>query len=184
MDFTPLSGTLMTSNLLRSGVLPLHHTPHCSEHPCEQEEPRRLCTPPMEVGLLLPGPSCLLLWRWPRESLPHRGRMGTPETAFNKSGKRGTPMEELEKGLKELKGFATLQEEQYQPTRPPQSSQGLNHQPKSTHRGTHGSSHMCSRGWPCWASMGGEALGPVKAQCPSVGECQGGEAGVGGGAPS
>ena len=28
--------------------------------------------------------------------------------------------------------------------------------------------------------MGGEALGPEKAQCPSVGECQGGETGVGG----
>ena len=28
--------------------------------------------------------------------------------------------------------------------------------------------------------MGGEALDPVKAPCPSVGECQGGEAGVGG----
>ena len=28
--------------------------------------------------------------------------------------------------------------------------------------------------------MGGEALGLVKAQCPSVGECQGGEGGVGG----
>jgi len=33
--------------------------------------------------------------------------------------------------------------------------------------------------------VGGEALGPVKAQCPSVGECQGGEAkGVGGGCGS
>ena len=28
--------------------------------------------------------------------------------------------------------------------------------------------------------MGGEALGPVKAQCPSVGECQDREVGVGG----
>jgi hypothetical protein len=28
--------------------------------------------------------------------------------------------------------------------------------------------------------MGGEALGPVKAQWPSVGECQGWEAGIGG----
>jgi hypothetical protein len=28
----------------------------------------------------------------------------------------GSPIEELEKGLKELKGFATPQEEQYQPT--------------------------------------------------------------------
>ena len=33
---------------------------------------------------------------------------------------------------------------------------------------------------PCWASMEGEALGPVKAGCYSVGECQGREAGVGG----
>jgi hypothetical protein len=28
--------------------------------------------------------------------------------------------------------------------------------------------------------MGGETLGPMMAQCPSVGKCQGGEAGVGG----
>ena len=28
--------------------------------------------------------------------------------------------------------------------------------------------------------MGGEDLGPVKAKCPCVGECQGGEAGVDG----
>lgn len=62
----------------------------------------------------------------------------------------------------------------------PQSSQELNHQPKYTHGGTHGSSCVCSRGWPCRASTGGEALGPVKAQCQSVGECQCGEAGVGG----
>jgi len=36
--------------------------------------------------------------------------------------------------------------------------------------------------------MGGEALGPVKARCPSVGKCQGGEVRrsgcVGAGAPS
>ena len=34
-------------------------------------------------------------------------------------------------------------------------------------------------GWPCLSSMGGEALGAMKALCPSVGECQGQEAGVG-----
>jgi hypothetical protein len=28
--------------------------------------------------------------------------------------------------------------------------------------------------------VGGEALGPVKVLCPSIGECQGQEAGVGG----
>jgi hypothetical protein len=61
-----------------------------------------------------------------------------------------------------------------------QSFQGLNHQPKSTHGGTHGSSRICSRGWSCRASMGEEALGSVKALCPSVEECQDQKAGVGG----
>jgi hypothetical protein len=42
-----------------------------------------------------------------------------------------------------------------------QSSQGLNHQPKSTHGGTHGSSYICSSGLPHLASMGREDLGPV-----------------------
>jgi hypothetical protein len=32
--------------------------------------------------------------------------------------------------------------------------------------------YTCSRGWPFWASMGGEAFGPEKARCPSVVECQ------------
>ena len=43
-----------------------------------------------------------------------------------------------------------------------------------------GSCSICSRGWPCQASMGGEALGTLIAQCPCVGLCQGGEVGVGG----
>jgi hypothetical protein len=35
-------------------------------------------------------------------------------------------------------------------------------------------------GWPCRASMEEEALGPVKAQCPSIGEFESWKAGVGG----
>jgi hypothetical protein len=31
-----------------------------------------------------------------------------------------------------------------------------------------------------WSSMGGEALGPVNVLCPSIGECQDQEVGVGG----
>jgi hypothetical protein len=58
-----------------------------------------------------------------------------------------------------------------------QSSQGLNHQPRSTH--VHGSSCICSRGWPSQLSMGREAFGPVKPWCPSVGEFKGREAEVG-----
>jgi hypothetical protein len=52
----------------------------------------------------------------------------------------------------------------------PQSSQELNHQLNSTHGGTHGSSCICSRGWPCMASIGGEAICPVNARFPNVGE--------------
>ena len=49
-----------------------------------------------------------------------------------------------------------------------------------SHGGTHVSSCICSRGWPSRPSMGGEALGLVKIICPSTGECQGQEVGVGG----
>jgi hypothetical protein len=38
-----------------------------------------------------------------------------------------------------------------------------------------GSSYICSRGWPSLSSMGGEALGPVKVLCPSIGEHRGQE---------
>ena len=43
-------------------------------------------------------------------------------------------MEELEKELKDLRGFkAPWREQQCQQARRPQSSQGLDHQPKNTH---------------------------------------------------
>jgi hypothetical protein len=41
-------------------------------------------------------------------------------------------------------GGTTIWTNQY-----PQSSQLLNHQPKSTQGGTQGFSHICRRGWPC-----------------------------------
>jgi hypothetical protein len=69
----------------------------------------------------------------------------------------------LEKGLKVLKGFATIGKTTISTNWIPQSSQGLNHQPRSTHGGTQGSNHICSRGWPCLASVGEEAISPVKA---------------------
>jgi len=58
-----------------------------------------------------------------------------------------------------------------------QSSLGLNYHPKNTHGQTHGSSCICNRGWPCWEPVGGEALGPAKAELPSIGKCQSGEVG-------
>jgi hypothetical protein len=73
-------------------------------------------------------------------------------------------------------GRTTISTNQY----PAPSSLGLNHQPKKTHGGTHGSRCICSRGWPSRSSMGGEAIGPVKVLCPSIGDFQDQEAGIGG----
>jgi hypothetical protein len=39
---------------------------------------------------------------------------------------------------------------------------------------------ICSRGWPNRPLLGGEYLGLVNIICPSTGECQGQEGGVGG----
>ena len=55
------------------------------------------------------------------------------------------------------------------------SSLKLNHQPKKTHGGTHGSSCICGQ-----SSMRGEALSPVKVVFPSIREYQAQEVGVGG----
>ena len=64
-------------------------------------------------------------------------------------------MEELEKGLKELWGFvAPWKEQQCQQARFPRTPT------EGTHGLTHGAGHICGRGWPCWTSVGGEALEP------------------------
>ena len=89
-------------------------------------------------------------------------------------------MENLEKGLKELRGFSVPWGGGSINVNCSDSwhSRELDHQPKSTHGGTHGSSCRCGRGWPFWISAGGEALGPGQVPCPSVGEGQGGNSSV------
>ena len=42
----------------------------------------------------------------------------------------------------------------------PGAPRGLDHQPKNTHGGTHGSGCNCGRAWPCCTSVGRQALGP------------------------
>jgi hypothetical protein len=133
----------------------------------KEKDPSHIQSP--NPGIIPDAKKCLLTGAW--YSCLLRGfsrawqiqrRMLTPQPTIGLS--TGSPMEELKKGLEELKGFAAPQEkQQYQPTStpPPQSSQRLNHLPKRTHRGTHGSSHICTRGWACWASMGGEILALV-----------------------
>ena len=91
-------------------------------------------------------------------------------------------MEELEKGLKELRGGCNPMDGATMSTdrTPIPSSQELHHHPKNTHGATRSAGCICDRGWPCWTSVGGEDLGPEGVQCPSVGECQGRRTGVGG----
>ena len=67
-------------------------------------------------------------------------------------------------------GGTTIWTNQY-----PQSSLGLNHQPKKTHGGTHSSSCICSRGQPIRSWMGSKSLVPVKVLCHSIRECQAGK---------
>jgi hypothetical protein len=106
------------------------------------------------------------LWEALPEPDQYRYRCLQPTTGLSMD----TPMEELGEGLKKLKGFVTPSEAQYyQPTRLPRAPRTK--PPKSTHGGTHGSIYICSRGWPYLTSMGGEALCPVEAWWPSVGEC-------------
>ena len=49
-----------------------------------------------------------------------------------------------------------------------------------THEGSHGTGCICGRGWLCWTSVRGEALGTEGIRCPNIGECQGRKMGVGG----
>jgi hypothetical protein len=89
-------------------------------------------------------------------------------------------MEELEKELKELREFASpWREQQCQQARYPRSLQGLDHQ-RIHKEGPMVLVAICGKGTPCWASVGGEALGPEGVQCSSVGECQGEKTGVDG----
>ena len=72
----------------------------------------------------------------------------------------GFTTEELEGKLEELQGCTPMGRTMILANQTPQGSQGLNHQP----RDTHDSSQKSGRGMPCWASVGGDVLGPLKAQ--------------------
>jgi len=84
-------------------------------------------------------------------------------------------VEEVEKRLKELKGFATPRKTNNVNQPEPSELPGT----KLTNKETHGFSCICNKGWHCLASIEGEDLGPVNAHFPSVGECQGGVVGGG-----
>ena len=73
---------------------------------------------------------------------------------------------ELEKGLKEVTGFTTPSEEQqYQLIRQHSACRDL-----TTNQSvqSHGMTHESVQEWPCEATVVGEVLMPVKAQCSSL----------------
>ena len=91
---------------------------------------------------------------WGVLTVPGKYRSGCTQLSIRWS--TGSPMKELEKVPKKLKGFAAPKEEQ--DNQYPQSSQGLKYQPKSTHGGTHGSSCLCSRWLPYLNQWDGRPL--------------------------
>ena len=79
----------------------------------------------------------------------------------------------MEKGLKELRGFAAPMERATVSTdQNPWSSQDWTTNQRVHMEGPMALATKCGRGWLCWISVGGEALGPEGVQCPSVGKCQ------------
>ena len=104
---------------------------------------------------------CLLTGAWYSCLLRDSARGSKPTTGLSTDWKSWRGLQPHKKNNKSTN----------QTPRPtPPKFPGTNHQPKSTHGATHGSSRICSKGWPCQASLGEEALGPVKAWCPSVGD--------------
>jgi hypothetical protein len=94
----------------------------------------------------------------------------------------GSLMKELQKRLRSWEELvcSPMEGAMVSSGQKPWSSWGLNHQPKNTHGGTHGVGIICSSGWPCCTSLGGEALGFEGFQWPYVGQCHGGKMGVSG----
>jgi hypothetical protein len=113
---------------------------------------------------------------WEVPPVPDKYRDGSSQPTIGLS--TASPKMELEKGPMELKRMESPGGTTFWTNQKFQSSQGGDHQRKSTHGGTYGSSCICIRGWPSWSSMGGEAFGPVKALCLSIGELQGQKVGV------
>jgi hypothetical protein len=96
----------------------------------------------------------------PRKNL--RSLLSCPSSS-KKTGHRvpnGVPNGGVRKRTEGVEGVCNPKERTISTNQIPQSSQGLNHQPRSS-------------------SMEGEALGPVKARYSSVGKFKGREAGVG-----
>ena len=126
----------------------------------------------MPRGACWQDPDIAVFWEALPEHDKYRGRCLQSTIGLS----TGSSTEELEKGLKELDLFAILRKDNNQSEAPELSG---NKPPYKayTWRGSW-LLCICSRGWTFWASMRGEALGPMNTGCPSLEESQGRKAGV------
>ena len=74
-------------------------------------------------------PSSAYWYSYPLEALSEPDQFGCSQSTIRLN--MGTPKEELGEGLKELKGFATIERTTISTNQTPQSSQGLNYKPKN-----------------------------------------------------
>ena len=85
--------------------------------------------------------------------------------AANHQTEHGDPSGGVRGRMNKTMRFATPSEvQQYQQTRPPQSSEELNHQPKNTHGGTMAPAVLVAEDgiiWQQW-DLGPKELGPMK----------------------
>jgi hypothetical protein len=155
----------------------IQRLPHLGIYPIYRHQTQTLLWMPKSA--CWQEPNIAVSWEDLPEPDKYRGECSQPAIGLSTRSR----MEELGKDWRNWRGLQTIWRATIwtNQTHTPQGSLGLNHQPRSTYVGTHGSSCICSRGWwPYLTSMGGEALGPMKAWYPSVGESQGSEVGVGG----
>ena len=132
----------------------IQRLPHLGIHPIWKYQIQTLLPMPRRACWQEP---CIAV---PWEALPEPDQYRCEWMQPNIGLSSGTPIEEL---CKDWRSWRDVQ-----PHRKNNNINQPDHQPKSTHGGTHGSSCICSRGWPYRASMGGEALGLVQAWCPQL----------------
>jgi hypothetical protein len=132
-----------TQRLSHLGIYPIHS----HQNPDTTVDAKKCMLTGVRYSCLLRGPSRALQIQRQMLAANHWTEHGVPNRGV-REGAEGV------EGVCNPIGRTTTSTKQT-----PQNSQELNHQQRSTH----GSSCICSRGWPCHASMEGEILGPMKA---------------------
>jgi len=159
----PLEGGTETKFRAETEGMTIQRPPHLGVQPKTSHQTQTLLQMPARASWQEPDKAV----SWKALLVPDKYRSGHSQPSIGWS--TGSPKKELEKVPKEQRGCSPIGGTTIWTHLYPQSSLGLNHHSKKIQGGTHGSSCICSRGWPSRSSTGGEALGPVKVLCHSIG---------------